>query len=115
MKKLLSLFAILGLTSMACFAVANNEQQNRENLMLNLKSCTPYEAQLSDGQYQVLGYANGACAYKVVDKEQKTEMECKFPTPVAQRYGYEAIKATKEGVESSFVKSMNNSSYCVKK
>ena len=79
------------------------------NLMLNLKSCTPSEVQLSDGMYQVLGYTKGACGYKVTYKEENAQMECKFPTPVAQMYGYEAINATKTGVESSFVKNMNSS------
>ena len=114
MKKLL-LLAVLGLTSMTCFAVVNSEQEKHDNLMLSLKSCTPAEAQLLDGKYQVLGYTNGACEYKVTYREQKSEMECRFPVPVAQMYGQESINALKTGVESSFVKTMNNSSYCVKK
>ena len=115
MKRFLFMLVILGLTSMTCFAVVNNEQENRINLMLNLKSCTPTDVQLSDGQYQILGYQNGACGYKVIYQEQNSEINCKFPIPVAQMYGQESINVVKTGIESSFVKLMNNSSYCSKK
>ena len=115
MKKLLFTICLLLVTSTVSFAVLNSDKENRINLMLNLKSCTPSEVQLSDGMYQVLGYTKGACGYKVTYKEENAQMECKFPTPVAQMYGYEAINATKTGVESSFVKNMNSSSYCEKK
>lgn len=113
MKKVLLLFSFFAFSTMVVFAVTAEEQKAYDAFMLKLKACTPTTATLFDGKHQVYGY-NQACGYKVEYKTGET-YTCKFPTPVAEMFGYQSTVALRNGEKSSFVNAMlNNSNYCQK-
>ena len=113
MKKVLSVFAVLMLSSMAATAVDANQQKAYDDFMLKLKACTPTTAELYDGKYEVLGY-NKTCGYKVEYKTGDT-YTCNLPTPVAEMLGYLSTKTLREGTKNTFAESvLNNTDYCKK-
>ena len=113
MKKLLSVFSILTVTSMAAFAIDANEQKTYNDFMLKLKACTPTTAELFDGKHEILGY-NKTCAYNVTYKTGES-YSCNLPTPVVEMLGYLSTKSLREGTKNTFAESvLNNADYCKK-
>ena len=112
MKKLLSILALLVITSVVSTAAENEQQVAYNDFMTKLKACTPATAELFDGKHEVLGFVDGNCAYNV---EYKTNItySCKIPTPVAEMFGYQSIVSLRTGEKSTFVESiLNNRNYC---
>ena len=112
MKKVLLSLSIMALSAMSCLAIGADEQKAYDDFMLKLKACTPASAELFDGKHEVFGYNQG-CGYRVQFKTGDS-YTCKFPTAVAEMYGYQATKTLREGVKNTFAEGMLNGYYCQK-